>query len=269
MHEGVLQESAPSPLTHREPISQAAEQRSRQDRESSAPSQLRIYTSYMSPMQASAYKKASGNSASNFYAKERQCSNFVFPDGSWGNGYSNDNPGGGFQKYIIQQGDSFFPSVDLFPWLTSIGTIKTLSCKYARIIETILNNPGNVFIYGEYVVGSGNIALALCLEGLGWQRYNESTSVFVDAQNFGVKPLCSGGYQETMSRTIRSDFKTVSAGGAPKYGILTIKTSGAKFQSMIEAMNSYENRHGDIIIKSGRTRRHKCQQCSPNSPDWI
>lgn len=139
----------------------------------------------MSQMQADTYRRASGGATSNFYANEHQCSNFVFPDETWGRGSTGGNDGvvDGFQRYIIQQGDHFYPAPELVPWLSSIESIRTLSCKYAQINDLIESQPGNVFIYGEYVVGSGNIALALCLEGLGWQRYNETSSVFVDSQS--------------------------------------------------------------------------------------
>lgn len=152
----------------------------------------------------------------------------------------------GFRRYVTLRGDSFEPADNFGAWLTNLETIRELSCKFAEIVRIVSTEPGNAFVYGEFVEGSGAIVLALCLEGLGFQRYTESTSMF---QGLGaaVKPICGGGETETVARRVRGDILSHSQGAPFRYALLTRETSDAKFQSMMEAMNSYENRHGDYI----------------------
>lgn len=221
------------------------------------------------------------------YIPERQASIFVFPDGKWGSGMSSEEKAakrkpkaskkstvvipeiagagvgvpsevgnvedvcevkpvryakGGFNRYINKTGDNFSATDEFKPWLTSVDYIATLSCKYAAICQLVIGNPGNCFVYGEYIEGSGIIALALCLEGLGLKRYNETTSMFVGLNDKLIKPFCSGAQAETNIRRVRQGIVPM-----PRYAILTHDTSDSKFQSIMEAMNSYENRHGDYI----------------------
>ena len=261
-------------------------------------SQLVIYTNDMSEHQNAGYllSKQTQTQRGEIYTAERQASNFVFPDGYWGGGISEEErarerrirqaqkkakeeqiteieqlPEGGFvpvglvgqeteidtdptkrkafARYVKKVGDRYFPTEEFAPWLTDINYITTLSCKFGQICRLVRDEPGNCFVYGEYVEGSGAVVLGLCLEGLGFERYNESRSMFLGIGDTTVKPYCSGAAQTATNRRVRPDFLSRKEGGPLRYALLTGETAGndAKFQSMMEAMNSYENRHGDYI----------------------
>lgn len=212
-------------------------------------SQLKIYPSVMSPHQTEGYikskqftkkegKKQSGK-GDGLYTAQRQAANFVFPDGNWGSGPADVK--GGFNRYVTVKGNNFSATPEFIPYLENIDTIARLSCKYAEIIRLINQSKGNCFVYGEFMK-SGVITFALCLEHMGFSRYNESSSMFIGLTEDMAKPLCSGGEAETGVRRVRPDIR-------PKlrYAILTRDTSDAEFKSMMDAMNSYENRHGDYI----------------------
>lgn len=279
-------------------------------------SQLVLYAANMSEFQSNAYLNAKhGNQGRDeLFGAERQASNFVFPDGYWGNGITEEErnirketkrakvaakaaaaaitaattagpvvaqptlrvapvpvgiiPGvvpveptyaeeglqeaAGFEKrafrrYVNLRGDTFTPTAEFLPWLQDLTYIRTLSCKFAEIVRIVMEDPGNAFVYGEYVAGSGAIVLALCLEGMGFERYNETTSMFFGIGGEAVKPVCGSGDKDTITRRVRPDILSRQQGAPLRYALLSRETSDSKFQSMMEAMNSYENRHGDYI----------------------
>lgn len=269
-------------------------------------SQLVIYTTAMSDHQSDAYilAKQSVAGRDELFGAERQAANFVFPDGYWGNGITDEeraarrearrmkaetkaaialddqeqplqveelpeegtlifggqlnedldeetNIGGferrAFRRYVNTRGDTFTPTPEFAPWLENLDYIRMLSCKFAEIVRLSRDEPGNTFVYSEFVEGSGAIVLALCFEGMGFVRYNETTSMFVGTGAQIIKPLCSGSDQEATGRRVRPDILSRQQGGPLRYAILTRDTSDTKFRSMMDAMNSYENRHGDYI----------------------
>lgn len=274
-------------------------------------SQLVLYATEMSQHQNDGYilSRQLIGGRDELFGAERQAANFVFPDGYWGNGITDEErtarrearrakaamkaaitveepeveapvqvealPVGGllpitarteaieeevdigqevggferraFRRYVIVRGDAYSPTPEFAPWLQDLTYISTLSCKFAEITRLVRDEPGNAFIYSEFVEGSGAIVLALCLEGLGFTRYNESTSMFVGTGAETIKPFCSGSERDVEARRVRPDIPSRQQGAPLRYAILTRDTSDAKFQSMMEAMNSYENRHGDYI----------------------
>ncbi|CAH6419610.1 VV D6-like helicase [uncultured virus] len=273
-------------------------------------SQLVIYATAMSEHQNNGYIAARNRGRDELFGAERQAANFVFPDGYWGNGITEDEsnarkaarnakaaikaaiaaetqqeapvvvetlPEGGFlpitagvieqttaeeeeagieatgyerrafRRYVTLRGDTFAATAEFAPWLQQLEFIRTLSCKFAEIVRLVMGEPGNAFVYGEFVEGSGAIVLALCLEGMGFVRYNESTSMFLGVGADTVKPVCSGSDRDAANRRVRPNILSRQQGAPMRYGLLTRDTSDAKFHSMMEAMNSYENRHGDYI----------------------
>lgn len=275
-------------------------------------SQLVIYATAMSQHQSDGYMlaKQAIRGRDELFGAERQASNFVFPDGYWGNGITDEErearrearrakaatkaaiaagevreeeeaqptealpvggilplatrtePGGetfvtgaepqgferrAFRRYVTVRGDTFAPTAEFAPWLQDLAYIRMLSCKYAEIVRIVMDEPGNAFVYGEFVEGSGAIVLALCFEGMGFVRYNESTSMFLGVGGAAVKPVCSGSEADADNRRVRPDILSRQQGGPLRYALLTRDTLDAKFHSMMEAMNSYENRHGDYI----------------------
>lgn len=155
-----------------------------------------------------------------------------------------------FRRFVIVDGDTYTATPEFQPWLETLSNMRSLSCKYAEIVRLVMTEPGNAFIYGEYVAGSGAIVLALCLEAMGFVRYNETLSMFTGLGDGSLKPYCPADSTEGIfreNRRVRPDILSVSQGGPLRYALLTRDTSNAKFHSMMEAMNSYENRHGDYI----------------------
>ncbi len=260
-------------------------------------SQLVIYGTPMSRFQTEAYmlSRQSIRGKDELASNSRQASNFVFPDGYWGNGITNEereariaikkgrsaptiagpetplvnevvaprpdiNQSGqrrAFRRYVDEREDTFTATREFLPWLQDLDYIRNLSCKYAEIVRIVSEEPGNAFVYGEFVKGSGTIVLGLCFEGMGFVRYNENTSMFMGVGGESVKPLCSDN-TGTVNKRVRIEpsveLRQDSTGALVRtkvrpyrYALLTQKTTETKFNSMMEAMNSYENRYGDYI----------------------
>ena len=140
-------------------------------------------------------------------------------------------------------------------YLSDETELAAMSCKFVNIMGHVSNEPGNCFVYGEYVRGSGSIVLALCLEQIGFERFNETSSVFVE--NVKSKSnLCGGGDASDKSK-VKKERETRIPKGVKRYALLTGDVTDAKFNTMMETMNSYENRHGDLIkvLISSKTGR--------------
>lgn len=112
---------------------------------------------YNKTMQAD--EKKSGSEM--FYSNVRQVLLSVFPDGSYG------DPG--FKKYIVKKGNMYKFTREFQDELKgstdseTLDNIRKYSCKYAFIIEKILNSPGICFVYSEFVYGSGIILFSCFL----------------------------------------------------------------------------------------------------------
>lgn len=155
-----------------------------------------------------------------------------------------------FRRYINVDEDNFSATPEFISHIHGNTPMETLnkihrySCKYREIINLVENklSKGNAFVYGHLVQGSGIIALALCFEAMGYRRFNENRSIFVGKME-KVRPYCSTGEDTSSNRVLRPEFQT----SVKRYAILSGETNELKFRTMMEAMNSYENRHGDII----------------------
>lgn len=223
------------------------------------------------------------NRAKGLRTAERQASNFVFPDGYWGFGEHRGGPrvrkskgkkataaaaptetgniyhdeedaefelpvgyfGGekrAFSKYVTVTGDNFKATPEFARAIEQHG-IDYFSCKYASICRLIQEAQGNCFVYSYLINGSGSIALALCLESLGFERYVETSSIFTGVAT-DTKPICAGSADAAERRQVRPTFEKKL-----RYAFLTKETQNAwyKYSSMMETMNSYENRHGEYI----------------------
>lgn len=150
---------------------------------------FKVFPTEMSKLQYDAYIKAyqlDTEDVKGIYSKSRQATLFVFPDGSYGSA--------GFNKYIreINVGQKYSKLkflkkdnteqkryrfteefISQFKNLSDdekLEIIRTYSCKYAEIIKSILDakNKKSVFIYCEFVQGSGIIVFTLLLELFGY-----------------------------------------------------------------------------------------------------
>ena len=114
-----------------------------------------------------------------FYDKSRQSSIFVFPDGSTGKE--------GFDKYVLlDKNKNYYLLPELINELTNnhkatvntiINNIRKYGCKFADILENIINNPKEkAFIYSKYVKGSGAILFGELFKLCGYSNYNTTNS---------------------------------------------------------------------------------------------
>ena len=147
---------------------------------------LVVYPSFMSDHQTKSYVKAyNDDKTKGFYLDARQASLFVYPDGSYGEA--------GFQKYIKQKESAgeigkdgvmkktfkFAPTPELLKAIfdksheTMLANIAKCSCKYAESIRLIIEGKSDgklVFIYNEFVKGSGLILFGILLEMFGYSK---------------------------------------------------------------------------------------------------
>lgn len=231
-------------------------------------SQVILFPSVMSEFQFDGYLRASagedGKSSKGgggWRPNEQQATNMVFPDGTWGNGTreqqdtsivanrpvivgNQDVRIGGYRRYVDKSSprEEFRAAIgtaNLLPRNVIIDNLRNFSSKYATFCELALQGEGICFAFDEKVTGSGILTLAACLECLGFQYFEGRNSIFV-GENEGLKPYCSSTDKST-KRTIRPDFTP-----APRFSILyqdTVEYS----DRILEAMNCYENRHGDYV----------------------
>lgn len=197
-----------------------------------ATSYITTFNTQMSEFQEENYAKLVNNKNVGFYDKERQAANFIYPNGSAGKE--------GFSKFIDLNNDKFSPDKNFKFLLTEglipntkdnimriISNISQYSSKVGKILELLIENPGIHHVYTNYVKGSGGIALGVCLEMIGYERFNESSSVFI---------------------TNRDGSRRIRIPKRKRYAFLSgDKTSTKDFQSMMELLNSDENMFGEYI----------------------
>lgn len=154
-----------------------------------------VISDYMSQFQSNVYNSAyqiDRTERKGIYSKSRQASLFVFPDGSYGDD--------GFQKYIVRKvskrvmiGDdgkkkktyiySMTPELRRSLYDSNqeemLNKLAIYSSKYASSIRNILQAQKDkkcVFLYNEYVQGSGLILFGLLLELFGFSRASGNES---------------------------------------------------------------------------------------------
>jgi len=148
--------------------------------------EFKVEVDSMSPFQSEAYKKAYNldinSETKGIYSNSRQATLFVFPDGSYGEE--------GFKKYIDIKKDkrtkklSFKMKDNLKNLFTGsndqkLETLYRFSSKYAMAIANILQakrEGKSVFVYSEFVQGSGAILFASILEQFGFTQCSGTES---------------------------------------------------------------------------------------------
>ncbi|AAU10921.1 hypothetical protein LDVICp075 [lymphocystis disease virus-China] len=150
----------------------------------------------MSNFQNIAYEKAYEKDARerNIFVNSRQASLAVYPDGSYG--------AEGYRMYVGKKNNAFIKEM--------ITDLEKFSCKYHYVLR-VLEKSEKVFIYGEYINGSGLHLLTLILDKSGWVR--------------------ASGY-ETTPRPKR-------------YALLTAEQKN--IQPLIQRFNRLDNVDGDVI----------------------
>lgn len=142
---------------------------------------LNVCTDIMSDFQSKYYKDAydldmSGENKS-IYSNSRQASLFVFPDGSSGTL--------GFTKYIEKNKKKYKLKQELITELSDdtdekrLEKLKKYSSKYYDSVKNILKAKQEgklVFVYNEFVKGSGLILFGLILQLFGFEKYKNKES---------------------------------------------------------------------------------------------
>ena len=134
--------------------------------------------------------------------------------------------------------------------LNNIQDVAKYSSKYAAIIKILNKDKGSTFIYGRYNTGSGNIILGLCLEAVGYERYIETTSMFQTVNETGENlDYCRESNPIGPADTVGQKILNKNLTKKPRYALLTSETLNydTAFNSIMELMNSYENRYGEYL----------------------
>ncbi len=212
-----------------------------------------IYPCDMSAFQYAAYLRAgqstTGARRQAFYGNQRQASNFVFPDGTWGKS--------GARKYIEYRDGRYQYKQDqngvyLQQLLRVPEGLQTLSSKYAEIVRicreaypndrlNIQDHQGIIFIYFPvYVNGSGSVMCGKALEENGYEEYRETTNIFSGSTDRQSGPC--GSYNVTSGTERESRLQK-----RPRFASLTYRTTSPQINSIFNTLKSYENRYGELI----------------------
>ncbi|CAH6418575.1 VV D6-like helicase [uncultured virus] len=209
----------------------------------SVASQVVVYPTQMGSIQDAAYQLAKEDQTK-FHDAERQTSCFVFPDGSYGGTFarmkrSGEVPTSGLGKYVSSERiDQYTINADFRQWLAVPENLAALSSKFAAIMEIEKKEQGCSFCFSNFLTGGGVILLGLTFEANGFERYDESQSVFMGT-GMEESSYCAGA---AGTRTIRPGFEK-----KPRYAVLTSETSSAKMTSLLELYNSEENAYGEYL----------------------
>jgi hypothetical protein len=172
-----------------------------------------------------------------FDSAERFISLFVYPDGSYG--------GQGFERYVQPDPNnplkySFRIETGIVQEIANLQRLKELSTKFyeslinifeaMKTTATSLDGTITEKIRGTYVnyfdyVNNGGILFGLVLQVYGFAMFND---------NFPFIQYTQNGPQPSMPM-------------APRFAIITGKTSEVAIRRIIEAINSEFNMHGDYI----------------------
>lgn len=159
----------------------------------------------------------------------------------------------GYYQYVREVEGRFVATPEFRTAISTIEGIEKLSIKYATIIRLIQSQPrASAFVYFKFVRGSGAVVFGLCLEAMGFEKYDESMSPF------------------TRDGQIRPDLRP-----KPRYALLIGGMAKTKLKSALDLMNSSANAHGDyirvlIVSRVGRDgiNVHNIQQVHIVSGEW-
>lgn len=118
--------------------------------------------------------------------------------------------------------------------ITESGVIYGEIC---RIMERKYGEPGNIFGYSKHLNGSGLITLCLCLELLGYERFDESSSPLES-----IKRETSGYCDSPAEKKLNPNFVKKK-----RYALLTGHTSSKRVEIIKEIFNMEENANGEYI----------------------
>lgn len=141
-----------------------------------------LFASQMSKFQESVYNtyRSQATQGGRFHIRERQACNFVFPDKSVGQV--------GFNRYVRprvqkpgsagQREEDYVARENFIPYLTDLNRLRVLSCKFASVINNLNTQPGNSFVFFNFLTGAGVFLFSVCLKAQGWTQFLSDGSVF-------------------------------------------------------------------------------------------
>lgn len=212
----------------------------------SVASRMRVHRSQMDPFQDKTYRSIK-RGQTRFHHPQRQSSNFIFPDGSYGNT--------AFSNYVEKNGpDNYSMTKELHNSLTTqrrpdMDKLRKFSCKFAEIIRLTISEKGNQYVYTEFL-RVGAILLGLCFQLFGVQKFAYDQSVFPSGGE--SDDYCGGGRVDRAKQGPRGRKVSIPlSDGSPKrpwrYALLTSDTSKLRYTTILETFNSWENRNGELI----------------------
>ncbi len=226
-------------------------------------------TSVMGDIQLEGYLRAQ-EMRSGVYDNERQASNCVFPDGSWGGTFPREvkEPkrtatrkgervptiaelierarATGLGHYVISPSpDNYRPTDEFREWLRIVDDpepdephLGRIACKYETSVREVLNGTlGTVFVYNDFVFGSGAIVQGLAFEVNGFERYKGDVPAFQDVSGATLAHPCSG----------RAGARRILIDKRPRYALITSETSAANVSRILDLFSSPENIHGEYL----------------------
>lgn len=178
---------------------------------------MSIFKLQMSKFQTEHYEKIKKRGV---IPDQSQASNFIFPDGSFGEvGYENY-----FTKNVI--------SGELKQHIKDPVKFRKLSPKYFHAVQIIKSKkyPGNCWVFSEFV-GPGVILFSECLKINGFEQY-----IGKPVRKLSGERYCESGtvsFAETKKKKLR-------------YAILTSSNKN-RHTSILKFFRSYANRNGDYL----------------------
>lgn len=198
------------------------------------------------PGQAEVYQNVLNSSKeSSFRIHERQISNFMFPDGTYGQN--------GVKKWIKNPTSDFYdPINELVSWISS-NYLYYLSPKFYTTIKLTNESKGNTFVFSPFKIGSGAFLLGMCYRYFGgYEQFREKTSVFegssVNENRSGGVYSClitdddNGGNGDNTRNRISRRFEKKK-----RYAIITSGMSENEIEIILSTFNSWDNRYGEYI----------------------
>lgn len=165
-----------------------------------------------------------------------QASNFIFPDGSYGEK--------GYNKYMKSSNNrDILRRSMVYNENPNLNLLARRSIKYSQIIPLIREHrkrPGKYYCFENIVKGSGIEMLAEALSVNGWAEYNGSISA-ISGQN---RNYCQHGDKDSdkIVNRIKPGFPKI-----PRFAIITGNVNDEPRRRILRLFNSIENINGEYI----------------------
>lgn len=197
-------------------------------------SQMVVYPSLMGDIQNQAYEKnysiETEKTKKNFYLRERQISNFVFPDGSFGKA--------GLEAHVDIEGDVYTAKPEFAAFARRRENLNSMSGKFSAALDLLGEKKGTHFVYSNSKSGAGGPLFAAIIKLYGYKQFLGNMSVFGEKNE--DNSYCLSTTPSFLERKIK-------IGKERRFALIVPEMPNARRRSVLELFNSYENRYGDYI----------------------